>query len=121
VTFTGEEATIAENWAAFFDGTRPVEEKPGLLENGDQYADELQANAASPFAQTSSAAVTAVTITSPTEATVTYSILIAGQPALPDQAGRAVKQDGVWKVGEQSFLALLALQGGAFPTTTTTP
>jgi hypothetical protein len=118
VTFTGEAATIAENWAKFFDGKGPMQEKAGLLENGDQYAKQIEANASSPLAQGSSAQVTKVTITSDTGATVTYTILMNGQPVLPDQTGEAVKQDGVWKVGAQSFLALLALQGGAMPTTT---
>jgi hypothetical protein len=39
--------------------------------------------------------------------------------ALPDQTGQAVLQDGVWKVSDASFQALLQLeQAGATPSTT---
>jgi hypothetical protein len=41
---------------------------------------------------------------------VTYSILVAGTPALKNQPGVAVSQDGIWKVGDQSFCALLTLE-----------
>jgi hypothetical protein len=119
---TGEAATIAANWVKFFDGSVAPQAKIGLLESGRQYQKELETNAASPFAQSSTATVTAVTITSPTEATVKYTVLVGGQPALPDQTGKAIKQDGVWKVGAQSFLALLALQkGSATSTPASTP
>jgi hypothetical protein len=117
---TAEEATIMANWVKFFDGSVAPQDKIGLLENGQQYEKQLEANAASPLAKSSTASVSSVTVTSPTAATVKYSILIGGQPALPDQTGQAVLQDGVWKVGAQSFLALLALQGGSpVPTSTT--
>jgi hypothetical protein len=115
VTFTGDEATIAANFVKFFDGTLPVADKVGLLENGDQYTTELEAQAASPLAKAATVSVSAVTITSPTTADVTYSILVGGVPALPNQAGEAILQDGVWKVSADTFLALLALQG-ATPT-----
>ena len=118
-TFSGEEATIAANWVKFFDGTVPAQGKVGLLENGQQYAKELDANAASPFAKLSTATVSSVTITSPTTATVTYSILVSGQPALADQTGQAVKQNGVWTVSAKSFLDLLALQQAGSASTTT--
>ncbi|MCL4368474.1 MAG: hypothetical protein M1337_04840 [Actinobacteria bacterium] len=116
----GEQATIAANWVKFFDGTVAAQDKIGLLENGQQYTKELDANAASPLAKLSTATVSAVTITSPTTATVTYSILVSSQPALPDQTGQAVKQNGAWTVSAKTFLDLLALQAGSASTTTTT-
>jgi hypothetical protein len=112
---SGDEATIAANFVKFFDGTLPVADKVGLLENGDQYTAELEAQAASPLAKAATVSVSAVTITSPTTADVTYSILVGGVPALPNQPGKAILQDGVWKVSADTFLALLALQG-ATPT-----
>jgi len=115
VVLTGEAATIAANYVTFFDGTKPVADKAGLLENGQQYTKELETQAASPLGKMASVSVTAVTITSPTTADVTYSILVGGTPALPNQAGKAVLQDGVWKVSADSFLALLALQAGSAP------
>ena len=109
VPATGAEATIKANWEKFFDGTLPAQDKVGLLENGQQYTAQIQAQAASPLAKAATASVSSVTVTSPTTATVTYSILVSGQAALPNQTGQAVLQDGVWKVSAQSFLALLAL------------
>jgi hypothetical protein len=56
--------------------------------------------------------VTTVKVTSPTTATVTYSIVEAGQVALPNQTGQAVLTNGVWKVSAPSFRALLKLEQG---------
>ena len=115
---TGAEATIKANWEKFFDGTQPAQDKVGLLENGQQYTAQIDAQAASPLAKGATASVSSVTLTSATTATVVFSILVGGQPALPNQTGQAVLQDGVWKVSAQSFLALLALeQGGTTPST----
>ena len=110
---TGDEATIAANYVKFFDGTQPAADKIGLLENGQQYTKEIDAQAASPLGKMASVAVSSVAITSPTTAEVKYSILVGGQPVLPNQTGKAILQDGVWKVGADSFLALLALQQGS--------
>lgn len=118
---TGDEATIAENWVKFFDGSLPAPDKIGLLENGQQYTKEIEAQAASPLTKAATAAVSSVKITSPTTAVVNYSILVGGQPALPNQTGSAILQDGTWKVGAESFLALLALQQGSLPTSSTSP
>ena len=54
--------------------------------------------------------MTAVTVESPAQAKVTYSILVGGTPALKNQPGVAVYQGGTWKVGDQSFCALLTLE-----------
>ncbi len=119
-TFTGDEALIADNWTKLFDGSLPAADKAALLENGDQYTKEIEAQAASPITKAATAAVSAVTMTSDTTADVIYSLLLSGQVALPDQKGQAVLQDGVWKVSAQTFLALAALQGGA-PAPSSTP
>ena len=55
---------------------------------------------------------TKVTVTSPTQATVGYNIVLAGQTALGGQSGTAVLQDGTWKVGLASFCGLLTLEAG---------
>ncbi|HYZ53605.1 MAG TPA: hypothetical protein VE733_08920 [Streptosporangiaceae bacterium] len=49
-------------------------------------------------------------VTSPTQAKVIYSVLLGGTPALKNQPGVAVLQNGTWKVGDQSFCALLTLE-----------
>jgi hypothetical protein len=54
--------------------------------------------------------VLSVSLTSKTQAKVRYTITLGGQPALSNQTGVAVLQGGTWKVGDQSFCALLALE-----------
>ena len=86
--------------------------KISLLQNGQEFASIINAQAESALARSASAMVTAVKVTSPTQATVTYDILIGGKPALSNQTGTAVYQDGTWKVGDGSFCQLLALENG---------
>ena len=81
-----------------------------LLQNGSAFASIIQAQAGSPLASSATSSVTAVTVESSTQAKVTYSILVGGTPALKNQPGVAVYQNGIWKVGDQSFCALLTLE-----------
>ena len=103
---------ITSDWQTFFDGATPATRKIALLQNGQQFATVITAQAASPLAKASQAQVTAVKVTSPTTATVTYSIVENGQVALPGQKGQAVLDGGVWKVSAPSFQALLKLEQG---------
>ena len=64
------------------------------------------------MASSASATVTKVTVTSPAQATVTYTVLLGTTPALTNQSGVAVYQNGTWKVGDASFCGLLALENG---------
>jgi hypothetical protein len=45
-------------------------------------------------------------------ADVTYNIVVGGSPALSNQTGTAILQNGTWKVGDASFCGLLALENG---------
>jgi len=101
-------AAIKTNWEAFFNASTPTSKRVELLQNGSKYAAEIQAMSGG-LASTASAKVDSVTVTSPTQATVKYDILISGATALPGQTGVAVYEDGTWKVGDASFCALLAL------------
>jgi hypothetical protein len=103
-------AQIKADWEAFFSGTTPAAKKIALLQNGQKYAAIIQAQAASGLAQSASAQVTAVHVISSTQATVIYDIVLGGKPALSNQTGTAVYQDGVWKIGDASFCQLLALE-----------
>ena len=115
-------ATITSSWEKFFDGTTPAATKITLLQNGQQFATVIQAQANSAIAKATQAKVSAVSVTSPTTAAVTYSIVEGGQVALPDQQGQAVLEGGVWKVSAVSFQALLKLeQGQSSPSPTATP
>ena len=108
---------IKANWVAFFNPKTPVAKRVSLLQNGSAFASIIQAQASSPLASSATSSVTAITVESATQAKVTYSILVGGSPALKNQPGVAVKQGGVWKVGDQSFCALLTLENnGKAPT-----
>jgi len=111
---TGGSATaaITSDWQKFFAGTTPAATKITLLQNGQRFAAVIQAQASSPLAKATQAKVTAVKVTSPTTADVTYSIVQGGQVALSGQKGQAVLQGGVWKVSAPSFQALLKLEQG---------
>jgi hypothetical protein len=54
--------------------------------------------------------VNKVTGVTASQATVIYSIDVAGTPALTNQKGVAVDQGGTWKVGTASFCGLLQLE-----------
>jgi len=115
-------AAVTSSWVKFFNGATPAAAKITLLQNGQQFATVISAQASSPLAKSTQAKVRSVTITSPTTATVKYSIVEGGQVALPGQTGQAVLQGGVWKVSAPSFQALLKLeQGQATPSASSTP
>jgi hypothetical protein len=105
-------STIAANWTAFFNAKTPVAQRIGLLEDGQDFASIIKSQAGGGLAAEASAKVTKVTVTSPTQATVGYNIVLAGQTALGGQSGTAVLQDGTWKVGLASFCGLLTLEAG---------
>jgi len=105
-------AMITANWGAFFSGKTSAAAKITLLQNGQSYATIIKAQAGSSMASSASAKVTKVTVTSPTQATVTYNVLLGTTPALTNQSGVAVYQNGTWKVGDASFCGLLALENG---------
>ena len=72
----------------------------------------IHAQAGSVLAKEATAKVTHVTLTGTSTAGVTYSILVDGKVGLGGQAGVAVYQDGVWKVGVTSFCGLLKEENG---------
>jgi hypothetical protein len=109
----GSAATMAQiksDWEAFFNPKTPVAKRISLLQNGSAFASIIKAQASSSLASSATSSVSAVTVESPSQAKVTYSILVGGTPALKNQPGVSVYQDGVWKVGDQSFCALLTLE-----------
>ena len=110
VSSSGATAAIAANWEAFFNPKTPVAKRVSLLQDGQTFASVIRSQAGSGLAASATAKVTKVTLVSPAQAKVTYSILLGGQPALSNQAGVAVKQGGTWKVGVASFCGLLTVE-----------
>ncbi len=104
------EKAIAANWVAFFNPKTPVAQRVSLLQDGSTFASVIKAQASGGLASEASASVSKVTVTSPSQAAVTYTILLAGQPVLKNQPGIAVYQDGTWKVGLTSFCGLLSVE-----------
>jgi hypothetical protein len=103
-------AQIATNWTTFFDAKTPVAKRVALLQDGQKFATIIKSQAGGGLAASATAKVTKVTVQSPNQAKVTYSILIGGSPALANQTGVAVKEGGTWKVGLASFCGLLTLE-----------
>ncbi|MGI9007057.1 MAG: hypothetical protein ACR2FU_12835 [Streptosporangiaceae bacterium] len=111
-TGSGAVAAIKANWATFFNAKTTTARRVQLLQNGQVLATVLQAQAKNTLAATATSTVSAVTLTGTNQASVTYTILVSGQPVLKGQHGVAVYQDGIWKVGLVSFCGLLKLENG---------
>jgi len=111
----GAISAIEANWAKFFNAKTPVAQRLALLENGQVFAPVIRAQAGVGLAAEATSKVTHVSLTGTDQASVTYDILLGGKPALSNQSGEAVYQDGVWKVGTVSFCALLKLEGANVP------
>jgi hypothetical protein len=103
---------ITANWNTVFNGKASIPSRLALVQDGSQIAAFVDAEAKTSLgtaATGSSAAVSSVTITSPSRATVHYDVLLLGTPLLKNQVGTAVYLDGVWKVGITSFCGLVDL------------
>ncbi|WP_194915580.1 hypothetical protein [Catenulispora rubra] len=104
-------AQIKQNWQTFFDPKTTIPNKEKYLENGTVLAPLLQGFAADPRVSQVSAAVTNVAFTSATTATVTYALSLQGTVVEPNATGKAVLQDGTWKVADSTLCGLVALTG----------
>lgn len=96
---------------------------PALLEDGDEFAaaiEDLRGSAGA--AGTIDVDVKGVTPLDDADceaagtiapcAEVAFDLVVAGDPAVPDQTGYAVYQDDTWKVSAATFCALTALGSG---------
>lgn len=106
-------AAITANWKTVFDGEAPLPRRLALVENGSQVAAFVAAQAKTSFGQAaagSTATVSSVMITSPTQATVHWDLLLLGTPLRKNQVGIAVYLNGTWKVSIASFCGLAYLE-----------
>lgn len=108
------QATITANWEAFFSAKTPVKRKIALVQDGSAFAQVIHSQAGNSLAATATAKVLSVKVKGKTAA-VTYTVYVGGQPALKNQKGEALLQDGTWKVGAESFCGLLSLEGTKVP------
>ena len=91
-------AAITANWKTVFNGKAPIPSRSALVQDGPQVAAFVEAQAKTSFgvaATGSTATISSVTITSPTQASVHYEVLLLGTPLLKNQVGTAVYVDGV--------------------------
>ena len=106
-------AAITANWKTVFNGKAPIPRRLALVQNGPQLTAFNEAQAKTSFGQAatgSTAAVSSVLITSPTQATVHWDLELLGTPLLKNQVGNAVYLDGTWKVAIASFCGLAYLE-----------
>ena len=105
---------ITKAYTTFFDGTLPAEQRAAVVQGGDGFLPVLEAQAAAGGNGTT-VTVAGVKSTGAASADVSYTLLMGGNPVLPDQTGQAVSEGGAWKVAAATFCALLAIQGGTAP------
>jgi len=103
-------AEITTNWEKFFSASTPTSQRVALLQNGSAFGPAI--SGLTHLVSGLGAKVTAVTVTSPTTATVTYNLTAGTSSLLSGQTGQAVYEDGVWKVGDASLCGLLKLVPG---------
>jgi hypothetical protein len=115
---SGTSTAILTNWTTFFSGQTSAAKKLALLQNGSTFASIVNGQASSGLAQSAKAKVSTVTDLTATSADVHYAIYLGSTPALPNQLGVAIKQDGTWKVSDASFCVLLNLEGLRTPSCT---
>jgi hypothetical protein len=102
---------VATAYQKFFDPATPSATKLGLLQNGTAFAPVVAGFAGNPMAAQATVSVQKVAFTSATAADVTFNLCESGQPVLPNSAGKAVQQGGVWKVADATLCGLVALTG----------
>ncbi|MEU1983002.1 hypothetical protein [Nocardia sp. NPDC019395] len=102
---------INDAFVTFFDGKADPATRAGLVEKGTEFKPFLEGMASDPRAMGTSVTVFAVQVVDDKTADVTYTLLLGGNPVLPDQSGQAIKEGDTWKVAAMTFCSLLAVQG----------
>jgi purine-cytosine permease-like protein len=107
-------AQITANWEKFFSSSTPTAQRTTLLQNGSAFGPAI--SGLTHLVSGLGATVTSVTLNSATSATVNYNLTASGSSLLKGQTGKAVYQNGVWKVGDATLCGLLKLvPGGSAP------
>jgi hypothetical protein len=105
-----DKAQITSAFEKFFSGKTSVSDRVALLQNGPKFKAVVASFASNPLAKTAKAKVDSVTLQGPNKAAVAYNVSISGA-SLATQLGSAVRQNGIWKVGDASLCRLIAIQG----------
>jgi hypothetical protein len=102
---------IKHNWAVFFKSSTPHATSVSLLQNGATLgaAVKFAAKIAKTSGTKEAATVKKVTFTTPSSATVVYTLYGNGKPLLPNADGQAVLVGSTWKVSQATFCTLVNL------------
>jgi hypothetical protein len=100
------EAEIRKTWRKFFDPSTPVDERVGLVEDGEQNELMIHPLFTDRRAEKLRATTTTVTFKGSREAEVAYQLTLDGQPLQDGTPGEAVFQDKRWKVALQTVCTL---------------
>lgn len=84
-----------------------------MLQHGTAFTATLRQQGQSQRAQGSGASVSTVQLVSPNVADVKFSVKSNGVTALSNIPGKAVRENGQWKVAAVTFCQLLKLEGSA--------
>ena len=110
----GATAQVTTSWTTFFNYKTPLATEYTLLQGGQALAPAIH-KAQQEQAQThlkEMVKVNKVEFTSPTQATVIYSLLNGTHVLLANSSGVAVLEDGTWKVSKVTFCTLVELGNG---------
>jgi hypothetical protein len=102
---------IEKNWQMFFASSTKTKKRIKLLQNGKQFKKAIKSFNNSDMAKKASAEVSNIEMNNDNTATVTYTISIGGAPVLKDKKGKAVHENGTWKVSDSAFCSLIELSG----------
>ena len=105
-----DEEQIKSAYETFFSPKTSVPDRVAVLQDGPRYKALVASFASNPLAKNVSAEVSSVTLEGADTAKVEYTVKLSGS-ALPTQIGSAVKQNGMWKVGDTSLCKLVTLSG----------
>lgn len=109
---TQDQQEITNAFMTFFAGSSPAATKLQYVQDPANFAETINAQSGSGLATTTTATVAGILGTAPGQASVTYTILMGGQPALTNQTGVAVQENGKWLVSAATFCDLLTLENG---------
>jgi hypothetical protein len=109
-TTTSLNSQVESAYVNFFSSKSSLATRVGLLQNGSKFKSVIEQFAGNPLAKNVKVVVSSVTPQGANEAKVVYVVKL-GSAGLPKQTGIAVRQNGIWKVGDASLCKLMALQG----------
>jgi hypothetical protein len=102
-------AAVGTAYTTFFNSKSSAAASEAALQHGSAFRAVLEKESTSKYAQRTSVSVMSVRLVSADVADVAYTLRTNGI-TLPS-TGKAVRENGTWKVAAQTFCGLLALEG----------